>query len=309
MRHRDPRPQQRAIRVMLPWLLGLSSIASTACGTADDAAKAPHPKRLAVMAPAIAEILVALELDEQIVAVGDYVDRPDSLSDLPRIGAYDGPSIERIVELEIDLYLTTRSQAAGRAHARLASLGIEVADLDTSTLESLFESIERIGDLLDRKEPARSLLRRMRQGIAEIEREAESLERRSVLIVVGRDPLYVAGPGSHLDQMVRLAGGSNVFSDSGEPYRRVSLEAALERLPQVIIDSSDNRDGAPRGRLVSGWSEWEFLPAVRENRVYWLDPSLLSIPGSRIPEMTRLVAQLIHPERFGEATTFEADSR
>jgi iron complex transport system substrate-binding protein len=69
------------------------------------------------MAPALTEILSALGVEDQIVAVGDYVQSPPAIAALPKIGAYDGPNIERIVELEVDLYVTTRSQAATRAHA------------------------------------------------------------------------------------------------------------------------------------------------------------------------------------------------
>jgi iron complex transport system substrate-binding protein len=127
------------------------------------------------------------------------------------------------------------------------------------------------------------------------------LTRRRVLVVVGRDPLYVAGPGSHVDEMIRLAGGANVAHDALAPYQQVSLEVILERMPEVIIDASDNRPGSPRGRQTGRWGEWPFLPAVQDERVYWVDPGLLLIPGLRLPEMTLLAGRLIHPETFGAA--------
>jgi iron complex transport system substrate-binding protein len=139
----------------------------------------------------------------------------------------------------------------------------------------------------------------MRDELGEIARAAAPLPRRRVLLVVGRDPLFVAGPGSHLDELIALTGGTNVAHDALTPYAAISLESALARLPEVIIDTSDNRSGAPRGAVVAGWGEWQFLPAVREARVYWLDPQQLAIPGMRLPQMARLTARLIHPENFG----------
>jgi iron complex transport system substrate-binding protein len=126
-----------------------------------------------------------------------------------------------------------------------------------------------------------------------------------VLFVVGRDPLYVAGPGSHVDEMIELVGGTNVVHDVSAPYQRASMEAVLERMPEVIIDTSSNRQGAPRGRLRGDWSRWEFLPAVQQERVFWVDPSRLVIPGIRLPEMTTLMGKLIHPEAFGEPSDAE----
>ena len=38
---------------------------------------------------------------------------------------------------------------------------------------------------------------------------------------------------------------------------------------------------------------------MRDDRVYWVDPSLLVIPGIRLPEMTLLMGKLVRPEVFG----------
>ena len=126
-----------------------------------------------------------------------------------------------------------------------------------------------------------------------------ALPRRRVLCAVGRDPLYAAGPGSHLDELLRAAGGENVLADAGAPYVLASLEAVLARRPEVIVDLSDNRAGAPRGVVAGDWARWPFLPAVVDGRVYQVDPVRLAIPGPRLAEMAELLARAIHPERFG----------
>jgi ABC-type Fe3+-hydroxamate transport system substrate-binding protein len=136
---------------------------------------------------------------------------------------------------------------------------------------------------------------------------ADAAPRRRVLFVVGRDPLYVAGPGSHIDRMIRLVGGRNVAEDALAPYQQVSLEVILERLPEVIVDASDNDPQARRGRVAGEWQRWGFLPAVRDRRVYSVDPGALVIPGLRLPEMTRLLGRLVHPEIYGEALPSELE--
>jgi len=78
-------------------------------------------------------------------------------------------------------------------------------------------------------------------------------------------------------------------------------------LPDVIVDTSDNRPGAARGRLNGDWGRWEFVPAVRDDRVYQVDPGKLVIPGLRLPEMTRLMGKLTQPEIFGEAEPTELE--
>jgi iron complex transport system substrate-binding protein len=257
------------------------------------------------MAPAAAEMLEALGATDRVVGVGDFVQEPASLARLPRVGAYNAPSVERVVELRAELFLTTASQAAAAAHRRLEALGVDVVALDTSTYEGVFRSLSEVGTLLGRERRADVLEREMRERLEEIRRTAEGRPTRRVLFVVGRDPLYVAGPGSHIDEMIDLVGGVNVLGDATAPYQRVSFEAALERMPEVIIDTSDNAATAPRGRLNGDWARWEFLPAVRERRVFRVDPSRLVIPGIRLPEMTALMGRLIQPEAFGEASDDE----
>jgi iron complex transport system substrate-binding protein len=125
------------------------------------------------------------------------------------------------------------------------------------------------------------------------------LPGKRVLCVVDTDPLYVAGPGSHLDELIEVAGGENIFADAEAAYQVVSLETALERLPEVIINLSIGGLEGGNGRGPGYWGRWEFLPAVQSNEVSWLHPQLLGVPGPRMPEMAEMLVRLIHPAEFG----------
>jgi iron complex transport system substrate-binding protein len=260
------------------------------------------------MAPAAAEMLEALGVGDRVVCIGDFVPAPEGV-DLPRIGAYDAPNVERILELEADLYVSAASEAALAAHHKLEALGVEVLALDTSTYAGVFQSFGELARETGRTDSATALSARIRQDMAEIRERAAGLAPRRVLFVVGRDPLFVAGPGSHIDEMIALVSATNVFHDGGSPYERVSMEVALQRMPEVIIDTSDNSAEAQHGRIAREWARFGFLPAVRENRVWHVDPSQLVIPGIRLAEMSRLMARLVHPEVFGEPAPPELGPR
>ena len=179
------------------------------------------------MAPAAAEMLEALDVLDRVVGVGDFVTEPAALTALPRVGAYNAPSVERVVELRADLFLSAASDAAAATHRRLETLGVKVVALDTSTYDGVFAALSELGRLLDREARARSLDREMRGRLETIRRTAAGLPPRKVLFVVGRDPLYVAGPESHVDEMIALVGGVNVVPDAPSPYLRVSVEMTL----------------------------------------------------------------------------------
>ena len=139
----------------------------------------------------------------------------------------------------------------------------------------------------------------IRDGLARVRASAQGARRERTLVVVGSEPLFVAGGGSYLDELVTIAGGENIAADAGATYAQVSLEAMLARRPQVIVDLSDNRPGAPRGPGPGAWGAWPFLPAIARHAVWFVDPSRLSIPGPRLAEMAAELGRLIHPEIFG----------
>jgi iron complex transport system substrate-binding protein len=260
------------------------------------------------MAPAAAEVLEVLGMTDRVVGRGDYVVWPPALQKLPKVGAYHAPSVETVLSLGTTLLLTTSSQAAQGAHVKLRELGIEVLAVETNSYEGMLDSIVTIGKEVGREAEARKVVEGIRGEMDEIRGLARDAPGRRVVFVVDRDPVYVAGPGSHVDEMIRAVGGENIAADAASDWQLLSMEIIFERAPEVIIDTSDNGDGALRGRLAGPWDRWPFLPAVEKNRVYWVDPIRLVIPGPRLPQMTRLMGRLVHPEIFGESSPedFEA---
>lgn len=289
---------------MVAGVWGALLIVAAGCGMDREAAgeqtgNSP-PARAVVMAPAAAEMLEALDLLDRVIGIGQFGPWPEALQDLPVSGSYSEPNVETVLSLRADALLSAKSQAADRTHRRLEDLGIRVIELDTSTHDGIFAGLAEVGRVFDREEEAAQVARSMRDEIRRVEDRAKAVKTRRVLFVVGSDPMYVAGPGSHIDRMIQGVGGTNIAHDAMSAYQQVSVEAMLERMPEVIIDTSDNRPEALRGRQPGDWERWKFLPAVKAGRVFQIHPSRLVIPGMRLPEMTRLMGQLIHPELYGE---------
>jgi iron complex transport system substrate-binding protein len=104
-----------------------------------------------------------------------------------------------------------------------------------------------------------------------------------------------AGRGTFIDDMIEIAGGTNIASETKEEYPQYSLETLLERDPEVYI--------AVKGPMVdpgdiSKRSGWQNLTAIKLNRIYLVDDNLVSRPGPRIVEGLKSIAQAIHPELF-----------
>ena len=106
----------------------LTLLPGLGCARGDPAVDRVEPEgpRIVVMAPAAAEVLEILGVTKQVVGRGDFVVWPPALRELPRVGAYHAPSVETVLSLGATLLLTTSSQAARGAHARLRELGVAI---------------------------------------------------------------------------------------------------------------------------------------------------------------------------------------
>lgn len=270
--------------------IALSLLLAVGCETTPPRS-ATDERRIVVLAPAVGEMLDALGLGDDVVGIGRVGPWPDSMVGRPVVGDFDRPNVERVIELGATHLLSTRSAAALDAHERLERMGVEVLALETGSFESVFDAIAHLGERFEAGEVAERLIVTIRGELAEVEARAARRPRRSVLLVVGREPLFVAGPGSHLDVLARIAGGDNVFADLQRSYAQVSLEAALERRPEVIVDASGGGDAAGRH-----WREFDFLPAVRDDRVHIVDPASVSIPGIDLPAIAARLERCIASE-------------
>ena len=230
---------------------------------------------------------------DRIVAVGDFVEWPPAVARLPQVGAYDSPSVERVLELEADLLVTAESRAGGAVHDRLARLGVEVLELDTETYRGVLDAVASAGaagsGASRRPAPRRSA---SAPGSRRSARAAAAPPRRRVLVRRRARPALRRRPGLAPRRADR---GGRRRERRRRRARRPSssslVEAALERRPEVIVDISDNRPGAPRGPPAGplGAAGRSCPRCARAGSTGSTRPGS-AIPGPRLPEMALLMA-------------------
>src|SRR4028119_411093 len=137
------------------------------------------------------------------------------------------------------------------------------------------------------------------------------LARPRVGCIEWLDPPFSAG--HWVPEMVRLAGGEELFARGGEPSERLSWEEILGAAPQVLVLMPCGFDAAPaagEARVLPGIPGWEDLPAVRNGQVWVVNAnSYYSRPAPRLVEGVEILAHILHPEVFPEAPEPKAASR
>jgi iron complex transport system substrate-binding protein len=98
-----------------------------------------------------------------------------------------------------------------------------------------------------------------------------------------------------------VAGGENAYPDRAD-WPEITPERIIALTPEVVIVNATDEYAAPDrvAAIRRAWDRWTGIPAVARDRVYVLTESYLTIPGPRVGQAARLLAETIHPEAFGE---------
>jgi iron complex transport system substrate-binding protein len=280
-------------------------VALTAVGLAAGLCAA-GPSRIVSTSPSITETLFALGLGDRVVGVSTYCRFPPQVATLPKVGSFLKPDAELIAGLRPDLVVV--HEAGTGLDRRLASLRIPFIVVDGGSLASAFSSMRHIATAAGVPERADTLIGDVQRRLDAIRRAGSARPARRVLFIIGRRPgmladLIAIGPGSYINELIEIAGGTNVMAIAGQPeYPRISMETVLRLNPDVIVDTVDmgdtdaeRRDRQPVNERL--WRAFGMLTAVKTQQVHAATTDALVVPGPRVVEAAEWVATMLRGER------------
>jgi iron complex transport system substrate-binding protein len=262
------------------------------------------PRRIVSLIPAVTEMLFALGAGLQVVAVSSFDAYPPEVKQLPRVGALLDPNVERILSLKPDLVVVYASQKDLKL--QLARASIPIFDYRHAGLADVSTTIRTLGERTGHAVQAGEVVNGIHEGLADIQKRVGGRPRPRVLLVFGREPgalrgIYASGGTGFLDDMLRVAGGDNVFADIQREAVEASTELILNRRPDVILEIRTSDNPVTPATLASEVSVWRTLasvPAVRHDRVQFVTDDRIVIPGPRVVDGTLALARALHPDAF-----------
>jgi iron complex transport system substrate-binding protein len=253
------------------------------------------PERVISLAPSITEIVYALGQENRLKGVTRYSDFPSQAKKLPRIGSYVRLDIERIVALNPDLCIATKDGNPKAVIDRLESLRIPVYVVNPHNLDTILETIQAIGTVLNARDKAAILTNSMRSRIKHVRTQAaRAAYRPRVFFQIGISPIVSAGSPTFIHELIELAGGRNL-AEGRIAYPRFSREQVLALEPEVFIITSMARQ-AVFEQVKAQWRRWPNMPAVRDQRIFLVDSDLFDRPSPRLVAGLELLIKLIHPK-------------
>jgi iron complex transport system substrate-binding protein len=257
------------------------------------------PKRIVSVVPAVTEMLFAIGAGHEVVGVGSYDHFPAEADKLPKVGALLDPDFEKILSLRPDLVVVYDSQAD--FIARLQRASIPVFHYRNEGLAEIAATIRRLGDAVGRAKDADAVAAGIERDLGAIHARVASLPKVNTLLVFGREPgslrgIYASGGVGFLHDLLVIAGGVDAFDDVKKQSVVITSEQVLARAPAAIIELYDQT--TTDARLAAEreiWKQLPSVPAVRNNRIHQLRGDFLTVPGPRIVQAARLMAEALHP--------------
>jgi len=277
-----------------------------------------NPERIVSLSPSNTEILFAVGAGNKVVGVTDYCNYPPELEarirtdEIAQVGGYWDPSVETIVSLKPDLVLVSTAQCTVKTNncrtncsrrcelttkvaKRLESLGLNVLTLSPHSIDDVLYNILLVGKATGNSAQASALVETLKQRIDAVVTKAVS-HKPGVYFEVWNDPYITVNSGTWIGNLIRLAGGTNVFSETVSEWPIIRSEDVTQQNPDIMVfpvipgvarfwesfEAVKNRPG------------WNKISAVMTGSLYEVSRDCISRPGPRLVESLELLAEMIH---------------
>ncbi|MDM7920875.1 MAG: cobalamin-binding protein [Pyrinomonadaceae bacterium] len=242
--------------------------------------------RAVSLAPSITEMIFAAGAGDRLVGVTTFCDFPAKAKKIEKVGDTQTPNVERIVGLRPQVvFVSTASQLEAFTDV-LGRQGISVYVLDIKGIGDVAGGLRTLGEIFGTADASVRAAEELERRAAAVEQRAASMPKVPVFVQISREPLFTIGRESFVTEIVARAGGDVMTKDIATAYPTLSKETALAMNPPVILlsDSEDNRE--PNEAFAAS-------DAVKNGRVYRINPDIISRPGPRLVDAMEEIARVL----------------
>ena len=278
--------------------------------------------RIVSLSPSQTEIVYELGLEDYLVGWSKYdcyppkvqerrgwlpydeykfISNEDELQkDVAVVSYFTRINYDLIKELEPTLILAIDPIQKKMADS-LMVLGYNVKYFNPKTVDEVWAMMVEIGDAAGVGNRARRLTAKAQKEMEELKNATKDLPKVKVYFEINHYGPYVLGSGSPMDQLLDIAGGVNIFKDVEGLAFNAEHKDIIERDPDIILTPlwpHAGRYEVTTVREIVTREGYENIAAVKNDRVYHYDSSLLKCPSLRQVTAAKKLAYLLHPYHF-----------
>lgn len=239
------------------------------------------------------------KMDMDLVGVCDtYQNLPERYEDLPKVGMAMGPDLEKIKELKADYVMGPNTLEEGLS-PKYESINQKAIFLNMKSVDGLYESATILGDKFGKKETASQLNKEYKEYKRNLTDKYKGKKKPKVLILMGFPNSYVvATDTSYVGSLAKQLGAENVYKDQKLDFVVANTEDMNSKDADIILRCAHvfPDDVAKMFQEEFKINDiWKHFKAVKENKVYDLDPDLFGMSAKfNYPEAYKQLGEMLY---------------
>lgn len=249
--------------------------------------------RIVSISPVITEIIYWLDSADELVGVTTACQYPEAAKQLPKIGDFTYPQLEKIIALRPN-YVIGMGNSKSPGNLKLQKLGIKTIIFDSpETIDDIYAVMNRVGSVLHKT----ALVKQKTDVLKREIKTYHSANNRShyppkkVLILIGMNPMIGVSQDTFIDDMITISNGKNAIKSHSIQFPILNTEHLILLNPDIIILSDPQfRKFIENDRGLKATNAYKNHQIITS-----IDPDLLLRPGPRFIDGIRAMRKLINP--------------
>jgi iron complex transport system substrate-binding protein len=244
-------------------------------------------QRIVSLSPITTELLFTLGAGSRVVGRTHFDAYPAAALAVQDLGNGMEPNVEAILGVHPDLVVLYAGQSNRAAAQSLRKAGINTLSIRDDHIADFRRTVELLSRATGDTAAGRVIADSVERSLNVVADRPRPGKPVTVFWHVWDSPVITIGRGSFLDELVTIAGATNVFADLAAASPQVTLEEIVRRNPDYILV------GPTSAKTIRASATWRAVPAVREGRLLIVDTLLTGRPGVKLGEAARFLRALI----------------
>ncbi|MTH06375.1 ABC transporter substrate-binding protein [Turicibacter sanguinis] len=259
-------------------------------------------EEIKVVAATVSATQVLAELNAEVLGVpATSQTLPDGYQDLPQVGQAMNPDLETVASLNPDLFIMDASFKSS-VEESLTEYGLNTFFFETGTYTAFLNSINELGNAINRQDEATTLLNQLKQAEeAALANKTEQAPTVAIIFGAG-DNFMLATESSYLGDLAKTLGAINIASEIDtnieSAYIQFSLEQILAQNPDYVLRFAHGNIEETSKMFDEAFDKneaYQQLDAVADGKVYDLDSTIFNVSANlKVTEAITKLGEILY---------------
>jgi iron complex transport system substrate-binding protein len=253
-------------------------------------------QRIISLAPSITDTLYTLGLEDKLVGITNYCPPAPLGKKITVVGSMN-PALEALVVLNPDLVITLHSDK--RTINNLHKSGIKTLSIHNDSLDKIYQSYMKIGELCDSRKEAQKLLNESKATFDKLAKIHKKESQRPLILISrlssspGKFAPWAASNKSFYGEIIAGLNAPSAVKNEKSFYQLAVEELILANPDLIIILTPRELSKKEQEKERESWKQLPKLKAVQNNKIFFIGNSHIMIPGPKISESMKDFSRIL----------------